>query len=83
MKTTNDLAEKLENKSANKEILIPFDYLEPQKFCQQERLQKSYFINNLIDKTANIFISHKKYADYKLALKLQYDRIITTPKNLF
>lgn len=32
---------------------------------------------------ADIFISHKKCTDYKLALKLRYDKIITTSGNLF
>ena len=36
-----------------------------------------------MDKPADIFISYKKRIDYELALKLRYNRIITTPKDLF
>lgn len=36
-----------------------------------------------MDKTANIFIAHREHADYKLAVKLRYDRMIITPEDLF
>ena len=81
--TTNDLAENPADKAANKEIPTPLDYLEPERPRRQGRLQKSHFTNNLIDKTANIFISHRERTDYELALKLRHDGIITTSGNLF
>ena len=40
-------------------------------------------VNNFIDKTADIFISHREYADYKFALKLRHDRIIIILEDLF
>lgn len=82
-KTKNDLAEKLINKPANKEIITLLDYPEPQKSCYQKQPQKTHSTNNLIKKTADIFISHRECADYKFTLKLRHDRIITTPGYLF
>lgn len=52
---------------------MPLNYLKSKKPCQQEQPRKSYFTNDLIDKIADIFMSYKKHADYKLALKLRYD----------
>ena len=49
---------------------MPFDYLEHSKSHWQERLQKSYFINNYIDKMANIFINHRECVNCKLVSKL-------------
>ena len=57
---------------------MPLNYLEPKRSRRPRQLRKSHFINDLIDKTANIFISHRERADYKFVLKLRYDRIITT-----
>ena len=82
-KTTNDLEKKCTNKPVNEKILTPFDYPESQRPYQQGRPWKSHFTNNIIDKTADIFISHKKPANYKLALQLRYDRIITTFRDFF
>ena len=36
-----------------------------------------------MDKTADIFISHRERADYDLALKLRQDGVITTPGDPF
>ena len=82
-KTTNDLVENPADKAANEEIPTPLDYLEPERPRQQGRPRKSHFTNDLIDKTANIFISHRECADYELALKLRHDRIITISENSF
>lgn len=60
-----------------------FDYSKTEKLCWQEWLQKSYFINNLIDKKVDIFISYRKRIDYISALKLFYDGVITIPSNPF
>ena len=81
--TTNNLAENPIDKPANEEIFTPLDYLEPERPCQQGRPQKNYFTNDLIDKTSDIFINHRERADYKLALKLKHDGIITSCENPF
>lgn len=81
--TTNNLVENPADKLANKEIPMPLNSLKPKRSRQQGRSQKSHFTNNFIDKIADIFISYRECADYKLALKLRYDGIITTPKNFF
>ena len=81
--TTNDLAEKPTDKPANKEVPTPLDHLKPQRPRQQGRSRKSHFTNDLMDEMADIFISHRECADYKLALKLRHDGIITTPGDLF
>ena len=80
---TNDLVENPADKAANEEIPMLLDYLEPEKPCRRGRPWKSHFTNDLIDKTANIFISYRERADYKLALKLRHDGIITTSGNPF
>ncbi len=36
-----------------------------------------------MDETADIFMNHRKRADYELALKLQYEGVITTPGDPF
>lgn len=64
LEITNDLAKNLANKPINKEISMPFDYPEPQKLCSCEHLWKSHFINDFIDKIADLFISHREHADY-------------------
>ena len=66
-KMANSLVKILTDKSANEEILIPFDYLEPKRPCQRGRLQKSLFTNDFIDKIVTIFISYRKQTDYELA----------------
>ena len=81
-KSADKPADKPVDKPANEEILIPFDYPESQRPRRQGRPWKSHFINDLIDKTADIFISHKKCANYELTLKLRHDGIITTPGDL-
>ena len=85
--TTNDPEEKSADKPANKptneEILTPFDYPQFQRPRQRGRPQKSHFTNDFIDKTADIFISHKKRTNYELALKLRHDGIITTLGDIF
>ena len=83
LETTNDLAENFVDKPTNKAISMPLDYLEPEKPRRRGRLRKSHFTNNLIDKTADIFINYRKHADFELALKLKHNGIITTPGDLF
>lgn len=74
--TTTDLVENVTDTPANKEISRILNYPESQKSCQCRWPWKSYFISNFINKATDIFISHKKWANYKLALKLRYRRII-------
>lgn len=62
---------------------MPLNYLELEKSRQQERLRKSYFTNNFIEKMANIFINYKKHVNYKFALKLRHNKRISTLKDLF
>lgn len=83
LKIINDLAENPVDKLAYKEIPTPLNYLEPERSCQQGRLRKSHFTNNFINKTVDIFISHRERDNYKLALKPKHNRIITTPRDLF
>lgn len=52
---------------------MPFNDLEPQKSRWYKQSWKSHFINNFVDKMANIFISYREYTNYKLALKLKHD----------
>ena len=80
---TNDLAKNPINKPANEEIPILLDYLEPKKPCWWEQPWTNHFTNNLIDKTVNIFISHKEHNDYKLVFKLRQDGIIATFRDFF
>lgn len=70
-------------KTVDIKILVPLDYLETEKPHEQRQLRKSHFINNLIYKMADIFMSHKEYVDYKFALKLYYERVITIIDNPF
>ena len=70
-------------KTADIKISAQLDYLETEKPRQQGQPQKSYFTNNLMDKMADIFMNHRERADYKLALKLQYKGVITTPGDPF
>lgn len=63
----NNLAIKLVNKeimkkTANEEISTLFDYPETKKPHQLRRSLKNHFINDLIDKKVDIFISHREYA---------------------
>ena len=81
--TANGLAEIPIDKPANEEIPMPLNYLESQKPHQRERPWISHFTNDFIDKTATIFISHRKRVDYELALQLRHEGIITTPKDPF
>ena len=81
--TINDLVENPADKAANEKIPTPLDYLEPERPRRRGRPWKSHFTNNLIDKTANIFINHRERTDYELALKLRHDGIITTSGNPF
>lgn len=81
--TTNDLVKNPKEKPINKEISMLFKYLKLEKPCQQRQPGKNPFINNLINKTANIFISYRKYANYKLILKPKHDRIIIISKDFF
>ena len=81
--TTKDLAENPADKAANEEIPTPLDYLESERSCRRGQPRKSHFTNDLIDKTANIFINYRERADYKLALKLRHDEIITISGNPF
>lgn len=83
LKIINDLAKNPADKLAYKEIPMPLNYLELERFCQQRRLRKSHFTNNLINKTVDIFISPRERTNYKLALKPKHNRIITTPRDLF
>ena len=57
-------------KIADEKIFSPFDHPETEKPHQRGRPRKSHFTNDLMDKTADIFISYKERADYKLLLKL-------------
>lgn len=68
--TRNGLAEISVDKLANKEIFIPFDYLEPQRSYRCGWPWKSHFTNDFTNQTAMIFISHGKQADYELTLQL-------------
>ena len=70
-------------KTADKEIPAPFDHLETEKPRRRGRLRKSHFTNDLMDKTADIFMSHRERADYELALQLRYEGVITTPGDPF
>lgn len=70
-------------KTVDRKISTPFDYLETKKPRKQGRPRKNHFTNYLIDKTVDIFMSHRERADYKLALKLQNDGVIITPRNPF
>lgn len=80
--TTNDIAQKPKDEFANEEIPTPLDHQKPQRPCQPGRSPKSYWTKNLMDEMTDIFISYRKRANYKLALKLRHDRIITTTGNL-
>lgn len=62
---------------------MPLDYREPQRPPRSRRPQKIHFRNKFIDKTSDIFISHRKRTNNKLALKRRYDGIITTPGDPF
>ena len=70
-------------KIIDEKILTLFNYLKTKKSCQQCQPQKSHFINDFINKMADIFISHRQYVNYKLALKLRHDRVIITPSDPF
>lgn len=70
-------------KTADEEIPQLFDYPNTEKSHRQSWPWKSYFINDLINKIRDIFISHGEHADYKLVLKLCHDKIITNPSNPF
>ncbi len=70
-------------KTVDEEIPALLDYLETEKSHRRGWPRKSYFTNNLMDKTADIFMSYRERADYKFALKLWYKRVITTPSNPF
>ena len=83
LETTNDLAKNPVDKPANEKILTPLHYLKLERSRQRGWPRKSHFTNDLIDKTAEIFISHRKRADYKLALKVRHNGIITTPRDPF
>ena len=80
---TEDMIINYPEKTADEEITVPLNHLEIEKPRQQGRPRKSHFTNDLMDKTADIFMSHRERADYKLALKLQYEGVITTPGNPF
>lgn len=58
LEITNDLAENFVDKPVDKEISISLDYLKFQGPRQHRRLWKSYFTNNLTNKTTDIFIYH-------------------------
>lgn len=83
LETKNNLAKNHINKFANKEILIPLNYLKFERPNCQSRQQKSYFTNNFIDKLADIFIIYQKCANFKFLLKLRHNKIISTLRNLF
>lgn len=61
-----------------KKIVTPPDNSRSQKFFRSERLKRSYFTNNLIEKTESIFIGYRKPAAYGLAPKLRIVETITT-----
>lgn len=73
LETINHLVENPVDESSNKKILIPFNYLKPQRLYRLGQLWKSHFTNNFINKTIDIFISHRECVDYKLAFKLRHD----------
>ncbi len=70
-------------KTVDEEILVPLDYLKTEKPCRRGRSRKSHFINDLMDESTDIFMSHSERADYEFALKLQYEGVITNPGDLF
>ncbi len=70
-------------KTVDEEIPAPLDHLETEKPRRQGRPRKTHFTNDLMDKTADIFMSHRERADYELVLKLRYEGVITTPGDLF
>ncbi len=68
---TEDMVINTPEKTADKEIPTPLDHLETEKPRRRGRPRKSHFTNDLMDKMANIFMSHKECVDYELALKLR------------
>lgn len=65
-------------KTVDEKILTSFNHPETKKPCRRRQSWKNHFINNLMNKTANIFITHRKHADYELVLKLYHDGVIIT-----